>query len=169
MKKNNPAREIAAGGIIAAIYVVLTVVSAMFGLASGVIQVRISEALCVLPLFTVSAVPGLAIGCFIANLVSGGVFLDAVFGSLATLIGALITYFIGKAVKGKSLRYVLAPLPNVAANTIIIPWVLRLVYGESGAIWYFALTVGIGEIIGSYVLGLPLMALLEKHKKQIFK
>lgn len=169
MQTKNVTRKIAVGGIIAALYVVLTVVSALFGLASGVIQVRISEALCVLPMFTPAAIPGLAIGCFIANLVSGGVILDAVFGSLATLVGALIAYLLGKCIKGKIARLALVPLPNVAANMVVIPWVLRLVYGESGAIWYFALTVGAGEIIASYVLGVPLAILLEKNKNHLFR
>lgn len=169
MKKNNNANLIATAGITAALYVVLTLVSAVFGLASGVIQVRISEALCVLPLFTTAAIPGLAVGCFIANLVSGGVVLDAVFGALTTLAAAAVTCLVGKTVKNKVARYALAPLANVVANSLTIPWVLKLVYGESGALWYFAVTVCVGEIISSYLLGVPLTILLEKHKKHIFK
>lgn len=169
MQTENVTRKITAAGIIAALYTVLTMISAMLGLASGVVQIRISEALCILPVFTSAAVPGLAIGCFVANLVSGGVILDALFGSLATLSGALIAYLLGKCIKGKILRLALIPLPNVVANTVVIPWVLRLVYGESGAIWYFALTVGLGELAASYLLGIPLAMLLEKNKKQLFR
>ncbi|HOA84750.1 MAG TPA: QueT transporter family protein, partial [Bacillota bacterium] len=75
---------IARAGIIAALYVALTFLSAAMGLASGVIQLRLSEALCVLPVFTPAAIPGLAVGCLIANFATGAVVLDVIFGSLAT-------------------------------------------------------------------------------------
>ena len=82
-------REIANGGMIAALYVVLTFVAQAFGLASGAIQVRFSEALCLLPCLMASAVPGLTIGCVLANLLTGCAALDVIFGSLATLIGGI--------------------------------------------------------------------------------
>lgn len=157
--------------IIAAVYTALTWLCALVGLSSGVIQVRVSEALCVLPLFTPAAIPGLTLGCVISNLICGSLPLDVLFGSLATLAGAVAAYFIGKAASKRDSLFLklLVPLPNIAANTAVIPWVLRLVYGESGAVWYFALTVGIGEIISSAAVGIPLMLLLDKNKKRIFK
>lgn len=158
-----------ASGMIAAAYTVLTLLSALCGMSSGIIQIRISEALCVLPFFTSAAVPGLSIGCFISNILCGGDILDAVFGTAATFIGALCAYFIGKAAKKSGSAFLRAaiPFPNIIANTVVIPWVLRLVYGESGAILYFTLTVFIGELISSAALGLPLLFALSKRKNII--
>lgn len=147
--------------IIAALYVVLTVLISAFNLASGAIQVRISEALTILPFFTPAAIPGLAIGCFISNLVTGCMPLDVVFGSLATLIGAIGTWLLRK-------HKWIAPLPPIIANTIIVPFVLVYVYGLEGAIPFFMLTVGIGEVISCYVLGMILLFALYKHRGRIF-
>lgn len=140
---------------IAALYVVLTFVSAALGLASGAIQVRISEALCILPMFTLSAVPGLALGCFLANLLTGSVVFDVVFGSIATLIGALGTYFLRKI-------KVLAFLCPVISNAVIVPFVLIHAYGVEDAYWFLMLTVGAGEIVSVGILGFILYKALEK-------
>lgn len=158
-------------GIIAALYTVLTLISALFGLASHEIQVRLSEALLVLPMFTPAAIPGLTVGCIVSNLITGCMPLDVLFGSVATLIGALGAHFIGAAARKTdyTVFMVLVPFPNVISNTLIIPWVLKLVYEIDGAVPYFMLTVGIGEVISCIVLGLPLLFILHKHKKQIFK
>lgn len=158
-------------GLIAALYCVLTLVAAVFGLASGQIQVRLSEALSVLPLFTPAAIPGLYIGCIVSNLVTLCDPMDTVFGSLATLIGAVIAYFIGCAARktGSTLLKVLIPFPNVVSNTIIVPFILKEVYGLNDAILTLMITVGIGEILSCVVLGLPLLFALDKQKKHIFK
>jgi len=158
-------------GLIAALYTVFTIVSAYFGLASHEIQVRLSEALTVLPLFTPAAIPGLTIGCIVSNLLTGALPLDVVFGSAATLIGAVGAYLVGSAARktGSVFFKVLVPFPNVISNALIVPWVLKLVYGIDGAVHYFMLTVGAGELIAGVGLGLPLLFALEKHKKQIFK
>lgn len=113
--------------LIAALYVVLTLLSNIAGLASGVIQLRLSEMLTVLPLFTRSAVPGLTIGCVIANILTGCAPWDVVFGSLATFLGAVGTMYIGKK------KPLLALLCPIAANTLIIPKLLQLVYGAEGS------------------------------------
>lgn len=157
-------------GIIAALYTVLTLISAVFGLASHEIQIRISEALTVLPLFTPAAIPGLTLGCIVSNLLTGCMPLDVLFGSLATLLGALGAYLIGMAARKTDSIFlrVFIPFPNVVTNTLIVPWVLKLVYEFDGAVPYFMLTVGIGEIISGVVLGLPLLFMLDKHKKKIF-
>ena len=147
--KKNPSLQIAIGGMIAALYVVLTMVSAAFGLASGAIQVRLSEALCLLPCLTPVAIPGLTVGCLIANLVTGCAFWDVIFGSLATLLGALGT----RCLKDKP---ILAWIPSVLSNMIIVPIVLQRVYGVPDAFWYLMLTVGIGEVIACGILGYPL-------------
>lgn len=143
--------------MIGALYVVLTLISAMFGLSSGVIQVRISEMLCVLPVYTAAAIPGVTVGCLLANLIVGGTIWDIAFGTFATLIGAVIAYFM------RNVRY-LAFVPTVISNMLIIPTVLIL-SGLGG--WemfpYFALTVGLGEIISCGVFGDLMVLYFERH------
>ena len=160
MKKNNSILllDLTQGAMIAALYVVLTFIANLAGLASGVIQLRLSEALTILPIFTAAAVPGLAVGCVLANLLTGCAVWDVVFGSLATLIGA-----IGKRLLRKK-SPVLAVLPPILANVIIVPLVLQRVYGVEDAYWYLAMTVGAGEIISCGVLGLLLYRSLKNTK-----
>ena len=142
-------QKITFGGVIAALYVVLTVVANAFGLASGAIQVRISEALTILPVFTTAAIPGLTVGCVLANLITGCAPWDVVFGSMATLIGAVGTRMLRK-------KPLLAWIPPVIANMAIVPIVLQKVYGVPDAWWYLVLTVGAGEVISCGILGLLL-------------
>ena len=94
--RNKKVLFIVQAALIAAIYVALTYLSSIAGLASGTIQVRISEALCILPVFTTAAIPGLWLGCFLANMLTGGIPVDVVCGSIATLIGAFGTYALRK-------------------------------------------------------------------------
>ncbi len=154
--------------MIAAIYVALTYVSAAMGLASGTIQVRISEALCILPVFTTAAIPGLWLGCLLANLMTGGIVVDVLFGSIATLIGAVGTYLLRK-------HKFACTLPPVLANMVIVPFVLRYGYGfvteYHGIDWslpFNALTVGIGEAITCVVMGGVLLRGLAKYRNIIF-
>ncbi len=149
--------------LIAAMYVVLTWLANLFGLANGAIQVRFSEALTILPYFTPAAIPGLFVGCFISNTITGAAIWDILFGSLATLIGAFFTY------KLRHFSKCLAPLPPILANIIVVPQVLRIVYGASDSIWYLMATVGIGEIISCGIFGMVLLFALQKHAHQIFQ
>ena len=149
MKGNDHVKNLCLGGAIAALYVVLTMVANAFGLASGAIQVRLSEAMTILPVFTVSAVPGLTIGCVLANIVTGCPPWDVVFGSLATLIGAVGTRLLRE-------KPLIAWIPPVVSNAVIVPFVLQRVYGVPDAWWYLALTVGAGEVIACGILGLLL-------------
>lgn len=142
-------QKIAFGGVIAAAYVVLTMIAAALGLASGVIQVRISEALTILPVYTGAAIPGLTVGCVLANLITGCAPWDVVFGSLATLIGAVGTRLLRK-------QPYIAWIPPVVSNMVIIPFVLQRVYGVEDSWLYLMMTVGIGEVISCGVLGLLL-------------
>ncbi|MCR5692082.1 MAG: QueT transporter family protein [Eubacterium sp.] len=142
-------------GAIAALYTVLTVFIAAFGLANGAVQVRISEALTILPFFTPAAIPGLTIGCLLSNIITGCAPLDIIFGSLATLLGALGSYGL------RNFKW-LVPLPPILANTIIVPFVLRIAYGVQDGIFYLMATVGIGEVISCLVLGMMLLLALEK-------
>ena len=150
-------KNVTYAALIAAIYVVLTYVANIFGLASGAIQVRISEALCVLPAFTRAAIPGLFIGCFVSNLLTGCALWDVVFGSVATLLGALGTYYFGKS------KY-LAPIFPIVANTVIVPFVLKYVYMLNDSVWYLVLTVFIGEVISCGILGALLYSVVKKSK-----
>ena len=145
------------GAMIAALYIALTYLANAFGLASGAIQVRLSEALTVLPFFTPAAVPGLFIGCIISNLLTGCVALDTVFGSLATLLGALGTRCLAK-------KRLLAPVFPILANTAVIPFLLRYVYGIPGSLGYFFLTVFVGEVISCGILGSILSGIVQRTK-----
>ena len=150
----NKTLQLANAGMIAALYVALTWIANLLGLASGAIQVRLSEALTILPVFTVSAVPGLAVGCVLANLLTGCAAWDVVFGSLATLIGALGT----RLLKNKPM---LAWIPPVVSNAAIVPVILLKVYGVPDAWWFLVLTVGAGELISCGLLGLLLWKALK--------
>lgn len=139
--------------VIAALYVVLTYVFSAF--ASGVIQVRVSEALTILPAFTPAAIPGLVIGCLLSNTLTGCVLLDIIFGSVATLIGALGSYALRR-------HTWLVPIPPIVSNMIIVPFVLRYAYGATDAFPFMIATVGAGEIISCYLLGMILYGALKK-------
>lgn len=159
--KNIKVLTLTQAAMIAALYVVLTFIANAFGLANYAIQVRFSEALTILPYFSPIAIPGLFIGCLISNILTGCMPLDVVFGSIATLIGAIGTY------KLRKFKW-LAPLPPILANTLIIPFVLSYVYQFEGSIPYFMLTVGLGEIISCGILGMIFLVALS-HYKHIFK
>lgn len=147
--------------MIAAIYVVLTYLFAPFGF--GEFQVRVSEALTILPAFTPAAIPGLFIGCLVGNILGGGIPLDIAAGSIATLLGAIGTY----ALRNRN-RF-LMPLPPIISNILIIPFVLKYGYGTNLPIPVMMGTVGIGEVIGCGVLGLILYAALSKYRNTIFR
>lgn len=153
---------IAQAGLIAAIYTVLTMIAAGFDLASGAIQVRFSEALCVLPYFTHAAVPGLTLGCLISNLVTGCALPDIIFGSLATFLGAIGSYYLRRN------RY-LVSIPPIVSNMLIIPFILTYAYHIPGGIPYFMVTVGIGEVISCLVLGQILLSMLQPFKGRVFR
>lgn len=159
--KNKNVLFLTQAAMIAALYTVLTIFINAFGLASGAIQVRISEALTVLPYFTPAAIPGLFVGCLISNTVTSAALWDIVFGSLATLIGAAGTYLLRRCKWA-------APIPPIVANTLIIPFILSFVYETSGTIPYLMMTVGIGEILSCGVLGLALLLALQPYKNSLF-
>ncbi|MBO7292301.1 MAG: QueT transporter family protein [Clostridia bacterium] len=161
MNRKNHAKVLARGGLIAALYVVLTLISAVFGLSSGVIQLRLSEALTILPYFLPEAVPALAIGCVLANFVTAAPIWDVIFGSLATLLGAIGARLL------RRYRF-LVPLPTVLANGLIIPLVLIFAYGVPDGYLFLLATVTAGEVLSAYVLGLILLVTLEKRCKGLF-
>lgn len=146
--------------MIAALYVVLTFIANALGIASGNIQVRFSEALTILPYFTPAAIPGLFIGCLLSNILTGCALPDIIFGSLATLVGALLTY---KLRRNKWL----APIPPIVSNAVIIPPVLLFAYGIR-PLWFSFVTVTIGEVISCGILGMLLLFALKKYAGRLF-
>ena len=143
----NKTKKLAYAGIIAALSVALTFLASLLDLASGAVQIRLSEALCILPAFTPAAVPGLFVGCLLANLLTGCLPWDIAIGSLATLIGAVGT----RKLRGRPF-WVMA-LPSILANTVLVPFVLRYAYALPGSIPFFMLTVGAGELLSVGLLG----------------
>lgn len=158
-EKRNSVKFITQAAVIAAIYVVLVVI---FNYISfGPVQFRIAEALTILPYFTPAAIPGLFVGCIIANILGGAIVWDVVFGSIATLIGAIGTYLLRK-------NKWLAPVPPIVANTIIVPFVLKFAYGSEGMFAMFFVTVGAGEIIVCGIIGMILLYALTPVRHVIF-
>lgn len=171
MKQNSmfTVRYMAEAGIIAAIYFVLTIINP---LAFGQIQVRFSEALCILPFFTPAAVPGLFIGCLLSNLAGSplGIY-DIVFGSLATLAAALLTYYIGRIserkTQGAGKAKWLLPLPAVIVNAFVVAAILN--YYLPLPYWITVLYVGAGQAVACYVLGIPLFLVIDRYRQVLFK
>ena len=145
--------------VIAAMYVVLTFVSSSMGLASGEIQIRLSEMLVILPAFTPAAIPGLFLGCLLSNLLTGCTVIDIVFGSLATLVAAILSYQL------RNHKYpLLVTVPPVVASMIVVPFILKFSYGVPLPIPVMMATVGIGEVISCVVLGSVLYFALDKRR-----
>ncbi|MCR5683919.1 MAG: QueT transporter family protein [Lachnospiraceae bacterium] len=148
---------IAQAGIIAALYAALCIILAP--ISFSVFQVRIAEALCVLPFFTSAAIPGLTIGCLIANIFGGGNIFDVIFGTCATLIGAMGSYLLRKSKFKLSVV-----IPPIVANTLIIPFILKYAYEMEEGVPFMMLTVGVGEIIAVGILGSALLIVLSRTK-----
>ena len=147
--------------LIAAIYTVLTMIAAGFDLASGAIQVRLSEALTIMPFFTPAAIPGLTLGCLLSNILTGCALPDIIFGTLATLLGALGSYAL------RSNRFLCA-IPPIVSNALIIPFILAYAYHIPGGIPFFMLTVGLGELISCMGLGQLLLQVLLPFRGRLF-
>lgn len=168
MQQNKRVYRLALGAVVAALYAVLSYVAAMVNLAYGAVQFRFSEALTVLPVLTPAAIPGLAMGCFISNLASPLGIVDWVFGTAATLVAAVCT----RAVKKFEIKGVpwLAPLPPVLANAVIVGFEVSCLSDVGFSFANFswaafgagALSVGLGELVVCYALGLPLLIALKK-------
>lgn len=158
MKKNKVA-YITRAAVIAAIYVVLVVIFNYW--AFGPIQFRIAEALTILPYFTSAAIPGLFIGCLIANITGGAVIWDIIFGSIATLIGAVGTRLLRK-------NKWLAPLPPIIANTLIVPFVLKYAYGNDAMLPILMGSIGLSELVACGVFGMLLLFALNRYRHILF-
>ena len=168
--KNKNVRYLTEGAVIAAIYVVLCQIFAPISFRD--VQVRIAEGLTILPYFTPAAVPGLFVGCLLGNLLAGAIPLDVIFGSLATLIGALGTWAIGKWIRRKhpdsGKIKCLLPVPPIVANMVLIPFILYYGYGIKVPIPIQMATVGAGEVLSCGVIGMIFLFALEKAGGRIF-
>lgn len=162
MKERHPeVLRLTQGAAIAALYVVLTLIFAP--ISFGPVQLRIAEMLTILPLFTSAAVPGLFIGCLLANLLGGAVIWDVIFGSIATLIGA----WLGRKLRGN--RW-LVPVPAIISNAVIVPFVLKYGYGFTEIpLYLMAIYVAAGEIVGCFFLGEFLGSILLSYRNNIFR
>lgn len=156
MKKSS-VRFLAEGAVIAAIYATISIIFAP--ISSGMFQMRVSEALTVLPAFTPAAIPGLFAGCVIANIIGGNGPIDIIFGSLATLVAAFLSY--------KMPKRFLVPLPPVLINAVVVGFILNYVLEVPllAAMGWVAL----GQAAACYGLGYPLMLQLGKYKDKIFR
>ncbi|MBQ8175246.1 MAG: QueT transporter family protein [Clostridia bacterium] len=157
--RNKELRNVTLGAMVAALYVLLTVLSNAFGLANGAVQLRLSEMLCVLPAFFPAAIPGLYLGCMVANFLTSAAIFDVFFGSIATLLGAIGTCLLRR-------RPILSLLPPILSNTVIVPIVLVVAYGLPAtvpSILLSALTVCIGEMLSCGSLGFFLMKVIKKY------
>lgn len=151
---------LAQGAIISAIYVVLTLL--FTPISFGLLQVRFSEILTILPVFSLSAVPGLFFGCLIGNLVSGAPIIDVILGSMATLIAACATYLL----RDKS--YIIASIPPVVINAVVVSLILRYAYHIPVPLWFSAMSVGAGELISCTLCGVFFAKVFEKRLNNIF-
>ena len=146
--------------VIAAIYTVLVLI---FKFSSfGPVQFRIAEALTILPYFTPAAIPGVTLGCFFSAVFTGAHVLDMVFGSLATLVAAVLSYQL------RRFKF-LVPIPPIVVNALVIPFVLKAAYGETELIPIMMVSIGIGQLVAAGVLGMVLMFALDKVKHVIFR
>ena len=160
--KKTSGTSLARIGVIAGLYIVATM--RLPFLSYGSIQLRISEALTILPVFFPEAVVGLFIGCLISNILGNGI-LDIVFGSLATLIAGILTCIVGKTVKNTTLKFLLGAFPPVIINAIVVPFTYLVITELEALYWFNFLTVFIGQFLAVYVLGALLYSLIKKYFK----
>lgn len=163
-------KKLCRAGVIAGLYTTLTY--AFAPVAFGSLQIRPAEALCILPLFFVEAIPALYVGCLLANLTSPFALYDMLLGGLATLLGAIGTYLVGKYVKNEKLKVFLGGLSPVLFNTLIIPFVIVVLCGGVSAgqtvfsaYLLTALSISATECLCVYGLGVPLYFFFEKRKR----
>ncbi len=149
-------RQLTRISLIAAVYLVLTVTPPLASISYGPVQVRVSEALMVLPAVTGEAVVGLFLGCLAANLVGGLGPVDVVLGSLATLLAGYLV--------SKVRNPWLVPVPTVLVNALVVGTYLPLILGLPTPLWVSWCYIGAGELVATYGLGLPLLFFLRRHR-----
>ena len=167
MKLNNSVtKKSARAGIIAALYVMLTII--LYPISYGGVQVRVAEALSILPLFYGEAVIGLTVGCLISNLLGTNGLLDVVFGTLATFIASNLTYLIGKKVRGNNARFMLGCFPPVIVNALIVPFTFLLTLSNLKKLYLIScLQVFAGQALAVYLIGAPFYySILKRQNKK---
>lgn len=153
-KKNTmSAKAITISAMIAALYVVLSYICESLGLLRYAVQLRIPEALCVLCAFTPYAIPGMTLGCFLTNLLTGCAAIDIIVGPIATFLGAVCGRIIASKMKHSPLSLCLATIPTFLFNTLLMPPVIMYAYGSEYALPLVFVTVGAGELISAVILG----------------
>ena len=164
-KSSNKSNFIVKAGLIGAIYAALTM-SLPF-LSYGSVQLRVSEALTILPLFYPEAVIGLFVGCLISNIIGNGI-LDVIFGSLATLVSAILTYIVGKKIKNDKLKFIVGGFFPVIINAIVIPFTYLMIMELPSLYWLNFLTVFIGQFLAVYLFGTVLYLSIKRIKSKSF-
>ncbi len=154
-------KKLVRAGLIAGIYVVLSLIT--FPVASGAIQFRIAEALTILPLFFVEAIPALFIGCLLSNLITGCMLLDVILGSLVTLFASLCTFFVGKLIKKNWSRIFIGGAFPVLLNALFLPIIWIWAYGVIEYVYYLqVIFLLISQSVSIYVIGAPLYFAIKK-------
>ena len=156
-------KKIARAGVIAALYVVLSLIT--FPVASGSIQFRLSEGLTLLPLIMPESIIALFIGCMLSNIITGCMILDVLFGSLITLLAGILTFFIGKIIKNKPLKYVASGLFPVLLNAFFLPVIWYFCYGQLEYLYIIQVAfLLISQTVSVYAFGVPLCVFIDKRK-----
>ena len=161
MLKNLTSKKLANTGIISATYVALTLI--LMPISFGAVQVRLSEALTILPLIMPEAIIGLTIGCLISNLFGFGA-IDVIFGTIATFLSALLTCLVGKKLKNKSLKFVVGAFFPVIINAIIVPFIFILTGSTEQVYIIDFLTIFAGQFLSVYIVGGYLYFALKKFR-----
>lgn len=164
-------KRLCRAGIISALYVALTY--AFMPFAFGPFQIRPAEALCILPLFYIEAVPALWIGCMLSNLGSPFFVYDVLIGSLATLLAAFATYMVGAFIKKDGIRFAVGGIFPVLLNALIIPFIIVFLCGggeeySSIAVAYFtyAGSIALTETVWVYALGAPIYSTIKRLREK---
>lgn len=154
-------KNLALSGIIASLYVILSLVT--FPIASGSLQLRLSEGLTLLPLIMPQAIIGVTVGCLISNILTACLFFDVVFGSLVTLIAGTCTFFVGKSIKNGILKSFVGGLFPVVLNAFFLPLIWIKCYGVIDYVYPIqALMLLASQSISVYALGIPSVKIAEK-------
>ena len=152
---------LARAGVIAGIYIVISLIT--FPIASGAVQLRLSEGLCILPLIYIEAVPALFIGCLLSNVITGCAILDVFLGSVVTLVSAVLTFFAGKIIKQVALKILLGGIFPVMLNALTLPIIWVWCYGAPEYIYFIqAGILLIGQAVSVYAVGTPLYLSIKK-------
>ncbi len=162
--KDKKVQFITRAGLISALYVALVFPS--FSFASGFFQLRFCEALTVLPLFFIEAVPGLFIGCIIVNLITGCALIDIILGALITLVASLLTFVVGKIIKNTVLKFIVGGFFPIVLNAFLLPLIWYLAYGKLEIVYiYNVISLLISQSVSIYLFGIIVLISVKKLMK----